>query len=577
MTGSLDAPLVAIDDLEITYDGADSPALVVPRWRVEEGELVLVTGPTGGGKSTLLQALNGLVPHFTGGTLRGHVRIAGRDTASHRPRDLAEVVGLVRQNPAASFVSDTVEDEIAYGMEVLGVAPGVMRRRVEEILDVLGLADVRDRRLSTLSGGQQQRVAIAAVLAAGPRVLVLDEPTSALDPVAAEDVLAALTRLVHDMALTVVLAEHRLERVVHHADRIALVERGVATEPLPPREAMARSAVVPPVVALGKLAGWRPLPLSVREARRAATGLRDRLAPGVETPAVATAPAAGESERRRTWSLRRRPASSRPLQARVTRAQVERGRTPVLRGLDLELPPGDITVLMGRNGSGKSTLLWSLAGRLAPTSGAIEIRRTADGADDLVEPRGLRPSERIRHVGLVPQDAMTLLYADSVAAECAHADSDMRAEPGAAATLLERIAGPVDASLHPRDLSEGQRLGLALAVILAARPALLLLDEPTRGLDYAAKARLVQLLGELAAEGHTILAATHDVELAAEIADRVVLMAGGRVVADDTSAGVLAHSTAYAPQVARVMHPLPLLTVGDVERELDATRLGNHP
>src|SRR5947208_3911759 len=180
----------------------------------------LVVRRTGSGKSTLLLCINGLVPHLTGGRLAGSVVVDGRDTRTHRPRDLADVVGFVGQEPLAGFVTDTVEDELAYSMESLGVAPPTMRRRVEETLDLLGLADVRDRPLLSLSAGQQQRVAIGAVLTAQPQVLVLDEPTSALDPPAAEEVLAALTRLVHDLGLTVVVAEHRLERVVQYADRI---------------------------------------------------------------------------------------------------------------------------------------------------------------------------------------------------------------------------------------------------------------------------------------------------------------------------------------------------------------------
>jgi len=205
--------MIRFENVGVTFDDG-KPVLSGVDLHVEEGELVLVVGATGSGKTTLLRCVNGLVPHFSGGTLSGRVTVDGRDTRTHRPRDLADVVGVVGQDPAAAFVTDTVEEELAYAMESLGVHGDVMRRRVEETLDLLGLADVRGRTLRTLSGGQQQRVAIGGVLAAHPRVLVLDEPTSALDPVAAEEVLAALTRLVHDLGLTVLLAEHRLERVV---------------------------------------------------------------------------------------------------------------------------------------------------------------------------------------------------------------------------------------------------------------------------------------------------------------------------------------------------------------------------
>ena len=215
--------MIRFEDVTVTYDGASAPVLSNVDLHIPEGELVLVVGRTGSGKSTLLRCVNGLVPHFTGGTLRGRVTVAGRDTRTHPPRELADVVGVVPQDPLSGFVTDIVEDELAYGMESIGLAPDVMRRRVEETLDLLGLADLRNRALRSLSGGQRQRVAIGAVLTTHPRVLVLDEPTSALDPGAAEEVLAALQRLVHDLGVTVLLAEHRLERVVQYADRVVVV------------------------------------------------------------------------------------------------------------------------------------------------------------------------------------------------------------------------------------------------------------------------------------------------------------------------------------------------------------------
>ena len=216
----------------------------------------------------------------------GPSRSTGGRTKDNRPRDLADVVGFVGQNPLASFVTETVEDELAYTMENLGVPSDAMRRRVEDAVDLLGLQDLRDRSLRALSGGQQQRVAIGAVLTASPRLLVLDEPTSALDPAAAEEVLSALARLVHDLGLTVVMAEHRLERVVPFADRIILVPGGGA--PLvvgSPEVVMQSSSVAPPLVELGRLVGWDPLPLSVRDARRRAAPLRERLASIAPPPA----------------------------------------------------------------------------------------------------------------------------------------------------------------------------------------------------------------------------------------------------------------------------------------------------
>ena len=324
--------MITFESVTVTYTGAAAPALDRVSLEVPEGEFCLVVGPTGSGKSTLLRTVNGLVPWFTGGHLSGRVTVGGRDTADHPPRELADVVGIVSQAPASDFVAETVEDELAYTMENLGVAPDAMRRRVEEVVDLLGLQAIRRRALGTLSLGEQQRVAIGSVLAAAPRVLLLDEPTSALDPGAAEEVLAAVTRLVHDLGITAVVAEHRLERVVQYADRVFLVEGGQVSAG-PPADVMLESPVAPPVIELGRLAGWRPLPLSVRDARRAAGDLSTSLADATPPEPAPARPAAALS-------------GATPL-AVVDGAVVEYGGTPALAGVDLEIGPGEIVAVMG--------------------------------------------------------------------------------------------------------------------------------------------------------------------------------------------------------------------------------------
>ncbi|MFB7271226.1 ATP-binding cassette domain-containing protein [Streptomyces sp. NPDC056244] len=702
--------MIRFDQVSVVYGDASAPAVSGVDLTVPEGELALLVGQSGSGKSTLLGTVSGLVPHFTGGTLRGRVTVGGRDTRTHRPRELADLVGTVGQDPLAHFVTDTVEDELAYGMESLGLPSDVMRRRVEETLDLLGLADLRDRPIATLSGGQRQRVAIGSVLTPHPRVLVLDEPTSALDPAAAEEVLSVLQRLVHDLGTTVLLAEHRLERVVQYADQIILLP-GPGRAPVAgtPADIMAMSPVHPPVVALGRLTGWDPLPLSVRDARRRAEGLRERLAgrepePGTapRTPTAATvragqapasegspagaappfglapaevapagkapagpapdgvAPARKASARASSFDaptgetatgeaprdgappaaappggaapsgpapaggapsgtapadvapdgmapggvaaagkaphevapdgvapdkvapgggsrvasgrtrfgrlLRRRGAATAPTArpgeplADVAGLTVRHGRVEALRQVSLTVEAGEAVALMGRNGAGKSTLLGALVGMVAPATGSVLVAGRA--------PHRTPPRELIREVGLVPQEPRDLLYADTVAAECAAADRDAGAAAGSCRALVRELLPEVADGTHPRDLSEGQRLALALAVVLTGRPRLVLLDEPTRGLDYAAKARLVGVLRALAAEGHAIVLATHDVELAAELAHRVVILADGEIVADGPTAQVVVSSPAFAPQVAKVMAPSAWLTVSQIRTAL---------
>ncbi|MDT4926777.1 MAG: energy-coupling factor transport system ATP-binding protein [Pseudonocardiales bacterium] len=534
--------MIEFDRVTITYAGAPAPVLRDVNLRIDEGELCLVVGRTGSGKSTLLGAINGLVPHFTGGTLVGAVRVNGRSTAEHPPRELADLVGVVGQDPLATFVTDTVEEELAYGMEQLAVPPAVMRKRVEETLDLLGLADLRHRALHELSGGQQQRVAIGSVLTAHPRVLVLDEPTSALDPTAAEEVLAAMTRLVHDLGITVVLAEHRLERVVQYADRVVhLAGDGTVTagEPAP---MFASTSVAPPVVELGRLAGWQPLPLSVRDARRRAGPLREIIT-GRSVPDVRADVALGAAPLLRARGL-----------------VVSYGTVLAVRDVDLDLHAGQVTALMGRNGSGKSSLLWAVQGSGPRQAGRVNVGGT--------DPHTLSSAAARALVGLVPQTPSDLLYLSTVGAELAQADHESGPAARTARDLLDRLAPGIPDDVHPRDLSEGQRLSLVLAVQLRAAPRVVLLDEPTRGLDYPGKHALRRIVDGFAAEGCAVVVSTHDVEFVASAADRVIVLAEGEVVADGPTAEVIVASPAFAPQVAKILAPLPYLTVAQVSAAL---------
>ena len=558
--------MIRFEGVTVTYAGSDWPVLRDVSVRIDEGELCLVIGRTGSGKSTFLGAINGLVPHFSGGTLLGSVTVAGRDTRTNPPRELADVVGYVGQDPLAGFVTDVVEEELAYSMEHLALDPPVMRKRVEEILDLLGLADLRDRPLRTLSAGQHQRVAIGAALTAHPRVLVLDEPTSALDPTAAEEVIAAITRLVHDLGMTVVLAEHRLERVIQHADRVIWVtgEGGIVDGP--PAIVIAGVSDVPPIVGLARLAGWDPVPLSIRDARRLAGDLGASLADRAPDRPPDRAPVRSRAGRSRA-SATSNHRSSPILEARAM--TVAYGPSVAVRDVGLTLVAGEIAALMGRNGSGKSSLLWALQGSGPRVRGDVRVDRR--------DPADLDPAEARQLVGLVPQDADDLLYLETVGAECHQADRESSAAPGTCRGLLDRLVPGVPDETHPRDLSEGQRLALVLAIQLAARPRVVLLDEPTRGLDYAAKRHLAAALRELASDGRAILLSTHDVEFVATVADRVLVLADGEIVADGSAEDVLVASPAFAPQVARILAPQRWLTVDDVARALVDDDLETQP
>lgn len=517
---------VSFEQVTFRYPGSTVPVLDNVTLTIPDGAFVLVTGPTGAGKSTLLRAVNGLVPHFSGGEFSGRVLVDGRDTATHAPRDLSNVVAFVPQDPGASFVVDRVEDELAYAMENLGVEPAVMRRRVEEVLDLLGIEELRSRSVRTLSGGERQRVAIAAALTPGPRTLVLDEPTSQLDPQGAEDVLAALQRMVHDLGLTVVIAEHRLERVAGFAD--AAIGCGGGRAILgDPSDIIERFAAGPPVARLGRMAGWSPVPLTVRSARRMSPG-------GLAAPPAAV------------------PVDRGPVLLTARRVRAGYGGIEVLHGIDLDLQEGEIVALMGRNGSGKSTLLRCLVGLHEPDGGEVMTQGAAP--------------EPGRTVALCPQAPESILFKDSVIDEVEATITWTRSST-LPEVVLHSLGLSGRADRHPRDLSSGERLLVATAATVAGGAPVLLLDEPTRGLDAPSKERLGSFLREHASRGAVVFA-THDVEMAAGLATRVVMLAGGDVIADGPPAEVLGDSVVFAPQMSRVFGP-GWMTVEQVISALD--------
>jgi energy-coupling factor transport system ATP-binding protein len=526
--------MIKFSGVSLLYPQATRTVLDSLTCEIAEGEMVLVMGHTGSGKSSLLRLVNGLVPHHTGGILAGEIIVDGLSTRTLRPGELAGIVGIVGQNPIDGFVADTVEEEIAFGMESLNFAPELMRKRVEEALDQVGLAHLRDRTIATLSGGEQQRVAIASALVMHPKVLLLDEPTSALDPIAAEEILALLHRLVHDLSITVIIAEHRLERVIGYVDRILLIEEDGKSHLGLPEEILTMSNLVPPIVKLARALHLPDIGTSTRDVRRATTQFRESL-PDVAAPVRAFGAPTVVAEN-----------VTVQYQAKIA-----------LSNASLTLHSGEITALMGRNGAGKSSLIRSIVGVQKVSAGKISVNGKSISEYSSVE--------RAQLIGYVPQEPGDLLFRTSVAQECAAADIESHLSPGTTLALLHENISAIDPQTHPRDLSEGQRLALVLSIVLASQPALLILDEPTRGLDYEAKERLAVYLRAIADDSATtVLIATHDVELVAELADRTIFLADGDKVADGSTIDVLLASPAFAPQVAKVMSPRRWLTVGDV-------------
>ena len=537
--GSSGDLMIKFSHVSLIYPNSTTTVLEDLNLTIAEGEMVLVIGPTGSGKSSLLRLINGLVPHHTGGILAGDVSVNGLSTQLTKPGGMAHLIGIVGQNPANGFVADTVEEELAFGMEVLNLPNDVMRKRVEEVLDLLSLAPLRNRSIATLSGGEQQRVAIGAALVTHPKVLVLDEPTSALDPIAAEEVLSILHRLVHDLGLTVVIAEHKLERVIQFADRIVYINgEGVANVGTP-EEILMQSPIAPPIVHLAKALGLKEIGVTVREMRRMTTQYRD-----IET----------------TSKVEPTPVTETIIS--FEKLTVSYASKVALNQITSQINAGEVVAVMGRNGAGKSSLLKALAGVNQPTGGSISLLGK--------NPFELHGKQRRETIGFIPQEPSDLLYGQSVAIECEQADRDNELTAGTTYAVLQQLVPGISTATHPRDLSEGQRLGLALSVVLSSNPSILILDEPTRGLDYQAKNELTRMLINFSASfGKAVILATHDVELVAELASRVIFIADGDIVADGSTLDVLLSSPAFAPQVAKVMSPQPWLSVKDVVAALE--------
>lgn len=538
--------MITLNNVSYFYPNAPTAALDDISLEIFPGEFVLLVGESGAGKSTLLRLFNGLVPHFSGGKIRGTAVVNGHDIVQSGPQHLSQEVGFVHQSPEAQAVLDTVEPEIAFALENAGLPPDEMRLRVEEALDLLDLTPLRQRPLVTLSGGERQRVAIAAALALRPSILVLDEPTSQLDPKSAEDVLKALVRLNEDLGLTIIVAEHRLERVLRYVDRVVYVNHGRVQTDGHPQEILDQLPIVPPLVELAQKLNWRPYPLTIKEGRRYARQLTNQQ-PSLQTTEVVTT----------------NPSTNQPTPLlSIRHAHQTYGDQSALRDVSLSVGAGEIVALMGRNGAGKSTLLRGLVNLHPFASGEVRLLNQSTA--------GRKTAELCRTIGYLPQNPDDLLFAETVREEL-HTTLRNHGLPLDEAwvdALLAELGLTAVAEAYPRDLSVGQRQRVALGAVMVTRPRVLLLDEPTRGLDYGAKRALVALWRRWQAQGLGLLLVTHDVELVAQVAQRVVVLSEGEVIAEGDTAVVLNASPLFAPQIARLFPQQNWLTAGHVLAQL---------
>ena len=512
----------ALEHLTFTYPGQTRPALDDLTLTVPEGAVTVLCGESGSGKSTLLRQLKTcLTPH---GTVSGTVCLGDTPLKDIPFAEQARRIGFVLQHPDDQIVTDKVFHELAFGLESLGCEEKTMRLRVAEMASYFGIADWFERDVGALSGGQKQMLNLASVVVMRPDVLILDEPTSQLDPIAASTFLHTLRKLNEELGLTILLSEQRLEEAVPLADHLIVLEQGRLLAAGAPQEAVAAvrghaifSAMPTAARIAAALGETERLPLTVR-AGRAYLG---RFSPH---PMPDAAPA---------------PMDTPPvLTVRDGWFRYAQGGADVLRNFSLALRPGELYALTGSNGSGKTTALGVLSGRLRLYRGSVYL----DGKRQ----RALQPLRD--GIAAVPQDPRTLFAADTVRADLASLGRDAVLVD----TVVRQMALAPLLDRHPFDLSGGEQQRAALAKVLLMQPRVLLLDEPTKGMDGAFKEEFGALLRALCAQGAAVCIVSHDVEFCAQYADRCGLLFRGEVVTENDARAFFSGNYFYTTAAARI-------------------------
>ena len=528
--------LLAVKNLTFTYPLCTEPAVAEVSLTVEKGEFLAVCGPTGCGKSTLLRLLKRELAPL--GTLSGTILVDGKAQADLTDREAASRIGYVMQRPEQQIVTDKVWHELAFGLENMGLPQPVIARRVAEMAAYFGIEDWFDKDVSTLSGGQKQLLNLASVMVMQPELLILDEPTAQLDPIAASDFIATVRKINRELGLTVILTEHRLEEVIPVCDRLLVLEKGRMLDCDAPRVVVSRLADRPELLCFMPAAarlfhavqGSDACPLDVREGRAFVEEQPIRAASlPEEAPLDESAPPA--------------------LEFRDVYFRYSRSSPDVLSGMSFTVGTGEICCILGGNGSGKSTTLSVAAAVNKAYSGTVKVFGK--------KLREYKNQSLYRNcLTLLPQDVQTVFLCNTVREELA--------ECGASADLLPIDLTPL-LDKHPYDLSGGEQQLVALAKVLATQPRLLLLDEPTKGVDAAAKARLIKVLQALKAQGMTLVIVTHDVEFAAECADRCCFVFRGQIVSEGRPRSFFGENSFYTTAVSRMTRGLleDVVTVAD--------------
>lgn len=515
--------ILKIENLSFTYPLCSRQALCSVSFSVESGEFIVLCGATGCGKSTLLRLLKPEIAPI--GELSGEIFFAEQALSGLGQKRSAAEIGFVMQSPEHQIVTDKVWHELAFGLESLGIPQSEMERRIAETASAFGLGGIFDRETSELSGGQKQLLSLASVLVMQPKLLILDEPTAQLDPIAASDFITTIKKLNRDYGITVIMAEHRLEEAVSVCDRLMVMENGSLIADAPPREVIpqlrSRHNILCGMPAAARLFieldGKGDCPLTVREGRNF-----------IEKNYKASHQAAADEKYSRK--------SETALEFGEVFFRYEKNSPDILKGLSLTVYESELFCILGGNGSGKTSFLKAASGLVKPYSGSIKVFGKKLSAYK-------NQSLYSNCLAMLPQDVQTVFLKNTVREELAECGADTETLPFDLSHLMDR---------HPYDLSGGEQQLTALAKALAAKPKLLLLDEPTKGLDGASKQRIIKVLQQLTESGVTVIAVTHDVEFAADCADRCTLFFGGRASLPETPRSFFSKNSFFTTAVSRM-------------------------
>ncbi|WP_315116132.1 energy-coupling factor transporter ATPase [uncultured Clostridium sp.] len=518
--------IINIDKVTFNYPESENTSLKDINLSVEEGELVLIVGPSGCGKSTLIRLLNRIIPDYYGGTLKGEVYVKGKNIESLSNHDIVKTVGMVYQHPEKQIVLQDVEREIAFGLENLNTDINIMKRNVAEVISLLGLSDIKDKQTTEISGGQKQRVAIASVVAMDPDVILFDEPISQLDPIAGEEVLNSIKKLNRDMGKTIILVEQRLDKCFHLADRIIFMEEGRIIGEGTPHDVpknIHKKYHLPNIAYIFKKAGKDTMPINVKEGREVLKGINFK-----EVKI--------EKENRNF--------SQCIMEVSKLNFEYEKG-SKTLNNINFKLHQGEVLAVMGENGAGKSTLFKIICGLIDSYTGKVLIE------DENIKKVSL--DKRIKKIGYLSQNPNDYFGRKTVFDEVGYTLENIdEYDEKRIINVLELLDLTHLKDRNPRDLSGGEKQRTAIACTLITDPDILILDEPTRGMDSIAKEKLGGIIKELSSRGKSIVLITHDADFAGDYINSVMLMFNGEIVAKGVANTILYDSIYYSPQIAKV-------------------------